>query len=89
MDEKQLKIEKKKLLIEQAKVIEGQRRTLVLVIIALGGAISTLILNFNSYQNKDLVLTFIGLSLFLLALVSFISIKLWFELEQIKKRTIK
>lgn len=86
MDKKQEKIELRKLELEKAKVIEGQIRTLILVILGLGGGIGTLIVSFDKYSNPDLILAIIGLGTFIEAFILYISVKLWFELEEIKKR---
>ncbi len=86
MDKKQEKIELRKLELEKAKVIEGQIRTLILVILGLGGGIGTLIVSFDKYSNSELILSLIVLGIFVIAFVGWLAINLWFDLEDIKKR---
>jgi len=86
LDKEQKEIELKKLDIEKAKVLEGQIRDLILVILALGGGIGTLIVSFNAYDNKHLILSIIVLGSFVLAFVLWIAVDIWIQLERIKKR---
>lgn len=86
MDKEQRELELKKIGIERAKVLEGQIRSLILIIIALGGGLGTLVVNFDKYQNKDIVITLIGLGVFIFAFILWTAVDLWFELEEIKKR---
>ena len=84
--DKEKELELKKLEVERAKVLEGQIRSLILIIIALGGGLGTLVVNFTKYQNKDIVITLIGLGVFIFAFILWTAVDLWFELEEIKKR---
>ena len=86
MDKEQKEIEIKKLNTEKAKVLEGQIRSLVLILLALGGGIGTLIVNFSKYENPELILSLIVIGVFVLAFVLWIAVDLWFRLEEIKKR---
>ncbi len=86
MDKEQKEIELKKLEIERAKVLEGQIRGLILLIIALGGGLATLFVYFDRYTNKELIITMIGIGTFVLAFILWIAVDLWFKLERIKKR---
>jgi len=86
MDEKQLKIEKKKLLIKQAKVIEGQIRDLILLIIAIGGGVGALIVNFSSYEPKSFVISLVSIGNFILFFLIWHTFNLWFELEKLKSK---
>ena len=79
-------LELKKIEIEKAKVIEGQIRGLILMIIALGGGLSTLVVNFSKYSNPELIITLIGIGSFIFAFILWTAVDLWFKLEDIKKR---
>ncbi|WP_457628708.1 hypothetical protein [Persephonella sp.] len=76
----------KSIYVEKAKVLEGQIRSLVLLIIAIGGGVGTLIVNFSNYHSREIVLSLVMLGIFLLGFVVFIAVQLWISLEDIKKR---
>ncbi len=84
MEKKTEDVEFKKLNIEKAKVLEGQIRSLILLILGLGGGIGTLIVNFENYQM--LIISLISIGLFLLAFIIVGTLVIWIELEQLKKR---
>jgi len=85
MEEKS-NLEEKKVLVELAKVIEGQIRGLILMIVALGGGLATLTVNYFEYKNQQFVVLLLSIGSFLEALLAFIALKLWTELEELKKR---
>ncbi len=86
MGKDQKDIELKKLEIEKAKVVEGQIRGLILLIIALGGGLATLVVNFTKYDNPNLIITLIGIGTLIFAFILWIAVDLWFKLEEMKKR---
>ena len=86
MEKKTEDVELKKLNIEKAKVLEGQIRSLILLILGLGGGIGTLIVNFENYQHKMLIISLISIGLLLLTFIIIGTLVIWIELEQLKKR---
>lgn len=86
IETRKLEIEEKKLLVEKFKALEGQARGLLILAVALGGGIGTIMLNFNSYQNKEFIAILLALSIFVEAFVLFVIVKLYFDAEEIRKR---
>lgn len=81
-----LEIEKIKVSIERGKIIEGQIRTLVIVLIAVVGGVSGMVLNIDKYSSKEFVIAISVLGLFFTGLITYITLDLWFELEDLKKK---
>ncbi|NPA53177.1 MAG: hypothetical protein GXO21_00760 [Aquificae bacterium] len=78
-------LEKEKLKIEKVKALIEQLKVLVALIIGIGGGVGSLIVYFERFKNKELVLTLIGTGIFVLALILFMAGNLWSKIEQLKK----
>lgn len=86
IEQQKLEVEKVKVSIERGKIIEGQIITVDILIVALIGGISTLIVNFDSYQNSDVILVLVIIGAFINSFLLFIAADLWLELERSKER---
>ncbi len=79
-------IEKKKLLLEDMKVLEGQIRTLSLFLIAIGSGLATLIVYFDKFTNKTMSIIFIVLGSFIASFLLFEIALLWKEISFIRAK---
>lgn len=86
IEQQKLEVEKVKVSIERGKIIEGQIRTLVIVLVAVIGGVVGMILSFDSYPFKSVVTTLISLGIFFSGLLIYLTLDLWFELERLKER---
>ena len=79
-------IEKKKLLLEDMKVLEGQIRTLSLFLIAIGSGLATLIVYFDKFANKIMSIIFIVIGSFIASFLLFEIALLWKEISYIRAK---